>query len=242
MRIPRIYHPDLISVDQQISLTSEASNHLINVLRVQAGQALVLFNGDNNEYPAELVVANKRKCEVIIDAKLSLTVESPLKIHLGQGVSRGDRMDLVIQKAVELGVDEITPVVTERCGVKLNAERWQKKVLQWQKLIASSCEQCGRNQLPKIHPAIPLADWISQSTKKLRITLHPRAIRGVKGLSLPNAGVRLLIGPEGGFSDSEIYATEQAGFQTFHMGPRILRTETAAIAAIASLQSIHGDL
>lgn len=242
MRIPRIYHPQPITVDQQISLTADASNHLVNVLRVSEGQPLVLFNGDDNEYPAELMVANKRKCEVMIDAKLSLSVETPLKIHLGQGVSRGDRMDMVIQKAVELGVDEITPIITERCGVKLASDRWQKKVQQWQKIVIGACEQCGRNQIPKVHPVIQVNEWISQSTRQLRITLHPQASKSIKHLSIPNTGVRLLIGPEGGFSKTEIYATEEAGFQTCLMGPRVLRTETAAIASISALQAIHGDL
>lgn len=242
MRVLRIYHPETISVDQQITLTADASNHLVNVLRVSEGQPLVIFNGDDNEYPAELVVVNKRKCEAMIDAKLSLSVETPLKIHLGQGVSRGDRMDMVIQKAVELGVDEITPIVTQRCGVKLSSDRWQKKVEQWQRIVIGACEQSGRNQIPKIHPVVQISEWISQSTRQLRITLHPQASKGIKHLSIPSNGVRLLIGPEGGFSESEIYATEQAGFQTCHMGPRVLRTETAAIAAIAALQSIHGDL
>ena len=242
MRIPRIYHPEPILVDQQITLTSEASNHLVNVLRVSEGLPVVLFNGDDNEYPAELLVANKRKCVVMVDAKLSLSLETPLKIHLGQGISRGDRMDIVIQKAVELGVDEITPLITERCGVKLTSERWQKKLAQWQKIVIGACEQCGRNSVPKIHPVIQMNEWISQSTRQLRVTLHPHASKGIKHLSVPSNGVRLIIGPEGGFSEAEIYATEQAGFQTCHMGPRVLRTETAAIAAIAALQSIHGDL
>jgi len=242
MRIVRIFHPEPITVDKKITLTADASNHLINVLRISAGQPLVLFNGDDNEYPAELVLANKRKCEVMIDAKLSLSVESPLEIHLGQGISRGDRMDMVIQKAVELGIHEITPIITQRCGVKLTSERWQKKVQQWQKIVIGACEQCGRNQIPKIHPVTQINEWISQSTSQLRVTLHPQASKGIKHLTIPNTGVRLLIGPEGGFSESEVYATEEAGFLTSHMGPRVLRTETAAIAAIAALQSIHGDL
>ncbi|MDP5029317.1 MAG: 16S rRNA (uracil(1498)-N(3))-methyltransferase [Paraglaciecola sp.] len=242
MRISRIFHPDLLSVDEHVTLGDDATNHLANVLRAKVGQPLILFNGDGAEYSAHVVDITKRKVIVCIDTKLSLSVESPLKLHLGQGISRGDRMDWVIQKAVELGVSEISPLITERCGVKLSAERWLKKHEQWQKLIISACEQCGRNTLPTLHTPIDFHQWISQSTEQLRLTLHPRAESTFRHIRLPVSGVRLLIGPEGGFSDQEIYQTEQSGFHTIQMGPRVLRTETAAIAAIAALQAIHGDL
>ena len=242
MRIPRIYYPDILAVDSEVELTSDATNHLVNVLRLKAGHPIVLFNGDNNEYSAEIVVAEKRKVIASVDAKLSISVESPLRIHLGQGVSRGDRMDLVMQKAVELGVQEITPLITERCGVKLNQERWEKKCLQWHKVIISACEQSGRNTLPVLNPVMDINTWISQSTQQLRLTLDPYASKGIRHLEVPPAGVRLLIGPEGGFTDNEVYATEQAGFQAVKMGPRILRTETAALASVSALQAMHGDL
>lgn len=242
MRIPRIYHPAPLVVDQVIALTSDASNHLANVLRLTSGHPIVLFNGDGNEYSAELAEVKKRQVHASVDAKLSISVESPLKVHLGQGVSRGDRMDLAIQKAVELGVDEISPLLTERCGVKLSAERWLKKHQQWEKLIQSACEQCGRNTLPILHSPLSLTEWLKQSTNQARITLHPRASKSIKHLTLAPHGVRLLIGPEGGLTDNEIYNTEQVGFDTVQMGPRVLRTETAAIAAISALQAIHGDL
>lgn len=242
MRIPRIYHPDLLKVDHTVELSADAANHTANVLRLTDGHPIVLFNGDGNDYTAELTEVKKRTVTALVDAKLGLSVESPLSIHLGQGVSRGDRMDFAIQKAVELGVSEITPLITERCGVKLSKERWEKKHQQWFKLIVAACEQCGRNRLPKLNPCISSNEWVAQSTQQLRLTLHPQAAKSVKHLSLPTAGVRLLIGPEGGFTDAEVYATEEAGFQTVQMGPRVLRTETAAMAAIAILQAIHGDL
>lgn len=242
MRIPRIYHPDLLVVDQIIKLSADASNHLANVLRLSAGHPVVLFNGDGNEYSAELTEVKKRQVWASVDAKLSISVESPLKVHLGQGISRGDRMDMAIQKAVELGVSELTPILTERCGVKLSADRWQKKHQQWLKLIHSACEQCGRNVVPTLHPPVSLNEWLSQSTNQVRITLHPRATKSIKHLTISSGGVRLLIGPEGGLTDNEIYNTEQAGFDTVQMGPRVLRTETAAISAISAIQAIHGDL
>lgn len=242
MRIPRIYHPDLLVVDQHIELSPDAVNHLVNVLRLKAHHPIVLFNGDGDEYSAELLSVEKRKATASVDAKLSISVESPLPIHLGQGISRGDRMDLVMQKAVELGVTDITPLITERCGVKLNADRWEKKRQQWHKIIVSACEQCGRNTLPSLHPATPFSEWISQSTQQLRLTLHPKAEKSIRHLTIPTQGVRLLIGPEGGFADNEVYATEEAGFQTVQLGPRVLRTETAALASITALQAMYGDL
>lgn len=242
MRIPRIYHPDLLSVDTTIDLSDDGSNHVANVLRLEQGHPVVLFNGDGNEYSAELASVKKRSVKVTIDAKLEISIESSLSIHLGQGVSRGDRMDFAIQKAVELGVDEITPLLTERCGVKLSTERWAKKHQQWQKLIVSACEQCGRNVVPTLHPCTQINQWVQESTSQLRLTLHPKSNSRLRNLSIPPKGVRLLIGPEGGFSESEIYMTEEAGFNTVNMGPRVLRTETAAMASIAALQATHGDL
>lgn len=242
MRIPRIYHPDILTADQEVLLSADAANHLSNVLRLKTGHPLVLFNGDDNEYSAQLIEVAKRKVVALIEAKLSISVESPLPIHLGQGISRGDRMELVIQKAVELGVTEITPIITDRCTVKLNPQRWEKKLQQWQKIAVAACEQCGRNTLPKLHPPMPLVDWTRQSTQQLRVTLHPKAETSFRHIRVPKQGVRLLIGPEGGFTEAEVYATEQAGFNTVQLGPRVLRTETAALAAITVLQSIYGDL
>jgi 16S rRNA (uracil1498-N3)-methyltransferase len=242
MRVSRIFHPHTLSVESEVTLTVEATNHLVNVLRVKEQQAIVLFNGDGNEYSAHLSEVSKRKAVATIDAQLSISIESPLNIHLGQGISRGDRMDWVIQKSVELGVTEITPLITERCGIKLNQQRWQKKHEQWQKVVISACEQCGRNVLPKLNLPTTFTDWIHLSTNQLRLTLHPRAEQAFRHVSFSSAGARLLIGPEGGFSDQEIYQTEQNGFQSVQLGPRVLRTETAAISAISALQAIHGDL
>lgn len=242
MRICRIYYPFELSTDTLVTLTDDATNHLANVLRVKTGQAVVLFNGDGSEYSAELVEVSKRKVVVRIDSKISISIESPLSIHLGQGISRGDRMEWVIQKSVELGVTDITPLITERCGVRLSKQRWSKKHDQWKKLVISACEQCGRNVLPVLHAPSLFADWINLSTNQVRLTLHPRAEKAFRHVTMPPAGARLLIGPEGGFSEQEIYQTEQGGFKTIQLGPRILRTETAAITAISALQAIHGDL
>lgn len=242
MRVPRIYHPDLLLLDEPVELTSDAVNHLVKVLRLRESDPVVLFNGDGNEYSAELIEVGKKRAVVRVQSKLSLSVESPLSIHLGQVVSRGDRMDFVLQKSVELGVTEITPLLSERCGVKLSSERWQKKHQQWQKIILGACEQCGRNTVPMLHKVTPLDRWLGQSTRALRLTLHPHATQRFCQLDVPPCGVRILIGPEGGFSQQEVYQTEQSGYHSVRLGPRVLRTETAALAAITALQAGYGDL
>ncbi|MBC3767668.1 16S rRNA (uracil(1498)-N(3))-methyltransferase [Neptunicella marina] len=242
MRIPRIYHSGIVKVDSEIELEADTVNHLANVLRVKTGQPVVIFNGDGNDYPAELIDVAKRRIVARIDAKIGLSPESPLPIHLGQGVSKGDRMDFVLQKSVELGVTDITPLITERCNVKLNDDRWLKKHQQWQKIIIGACEQSGRNIVPKLHLPISLHEWCAQSTEQLRLTLHPKAEKRMADLKVPKAGVRLLIGPEGGLSEQEIYQCEEMGFDSVLLGPRILRTETAALTSISILQSHFGDL
>ncbi|GAB3011105.1 16S rRNA (uracil(1498)-N(3))-methyltransferase [Bowmanella dokdonensis] len=243
MRIPRFFHSQILIVDHEVQLEPDAANHAGNVLRLKEEHPVVLFNGDGNEYPATLCKVDKRQVWARVDAKLGISCESPLSIHLGQGVSKGDRMDFVLQKSVELGVTEITPLLTERCMVKLNPDRWQKKHEQWLKIIVGACEQCGRNTLPVLHPVANLADWTRQSTNALRLTLDPRAEKRIAELDKPaGRGIRLLIGPEGGLSEQELYQAGEHGFQSVLLGPRVLRTETAALTAIASLQSRFGDL
>jgi 16S rRNA (uracil1498-N3)-methyltransferase len=168
--------------------------------------------------------------------------ESPLNIHLAQGISRGDRMDFTLQKSVELGVNTITPIFTERCGVKLSGERLEKKHQQWQKIVISACEQSGRCAVPIVATPIYLADWLAQETAALKLNLHPKAEHSIMNLPIENQRVRLLIGPEGGLSDDEIANANKAGFHDVLLGPRVLRTETAALTAITALQCRYGDL
>lgn len=241
MRIPRIYQPGVLSPQQVIALSEEQANHVGRVLRMEAGDALVLFNGDGFNYPAVITATGKKSVQVQINEQLENPVESPLKIHLGQGISRGDRMDFAIQKAVELGVTEITPLFTERCGVKLDAERLQKRTEQWQKIAISACEQSGRSVVPTVHSALHFDKWLAQPTEELKLTLDPWAKDTIKTLKPVNA-LRLVIGPEGGFSDREVMLTTQAGFVAVQLGPRVLRTETAALTAISALQLQMGDL
>lgn len=241
MRIPRIYHSSAIASGQELALDEEAANHVGRVLRMPTGAGLILFNGDGFNYPAVICSSDKKRVSVKVTSAEPNPVESPLRIHLGQGISRGDRMDFAIQKAVELGVTEITPLFTERCGVKLDGERLSKRNEQWQKMAISACEQSGRSVVPVVHPAISLTLWLAQQTKELKLTLHPRAADTIKTLQ-PALEVRLVIGPEGGFSDQEMAMTAEAGFNGIQLGPRVLRTETAALTAISALQLQFGDL
>lgn len=241
MRIPRIYTPQPLAINQLMPLDDDAANHVGRVLRMQPEQQLQLFNGDGNNYAATLTEVSKKQVIVTINQVAANPVESPLHIHLGQAISRGDRMDFAIQKAVELGVSDITPLFTERCGVKLDGERLAKRTGQWQKIVVSACEQSGRSVIPKVHPAISLEQWLHQPTNSLQLTLDPRASATIKTLT-PSQHIRLVIGPEGGFTDAEVAATGQAGFTGIQLGPRVLRTETAALSAISALQLQFGDL
>ncbi|WP_189408018.1 16S rRNA (uracil(1498)-N(3))-methyltransferase [Alteromonas halophila] len=242
MQIPRIHYPDSILMDTPFLLEDSAAHHVATVLRLKPGHPIVLFNGDGNEYSANIVDVERRRVTVEADACLSLNKESPLPLHLGQGVSKGDRMDTVLQKSVELGVSEITPLITQRCAVKLDEKRWQKKRSQWQKIIISACEQCGRNRLPVLHPPIALNQWFAESTHATRLVLSPTAETSAARQPYNTHGYRLLIGPEGGLTESEIHQASEAGFQSVSLGPRVLRTETAAITTISILQAQHGDL
>ncbi|WP_439238999.1 16S rRNA (uracil(1498)-N(3))-methyltransferase [Lonepinella sp. BR2919] len=243
MRIPRIYHPEPLENQTTCQLSEDAANHVGRVLRMQVGEKIELFDGSNYIYPAQITESSKKNVSVtILDRQLD-DRESPLKIHLGQVISRGERMEFTIQKSVELGVNVITPLWSERCGVKLDAERMEKKIQQWQKIAIAACEQCGRNVVPEIRPMMKLQDWCAEQDGALKLNLHPRAKYSIKTLpEIPAAGVRLLIGSEGGLSPQEISQTEQQGFTDILLGKRILRTETAALTAITALQVCFGDL
>lgn len=242
MRITRVYHPSALQVNDTINLSSDAAGHLLRVLRLSEGAPIVLFNGDGNDYSAELVNCSKKSADARILSATELDVESGLKIHLGQGISRGEKMDFTIQKSVELGVREITPLITQRCGVKLNGDRWKKKQEHWQKVVISACEQSGRAFVPVVHEPVLLSDWLAQAGDELRLNLHPRANQRIADLRVPDAGIRLLIGPEGGLSDEEIQQASDQTFEEILLGPRVLRTETAALTTIAALQSHFGDI
>ena len=242
MRIPHIYQPGDIALNQIINLDDDAAGHIGRVLRMSVGEQVSIFNGQGGEYLGELHEVSKKHVSVKILSFTDKDVESPLKIHLGQGVSRGDKMDFTIQKSVELGVTEITPLFTERCGVKLSGERLEKKHQQWQKIAIAAAEQSGRNVITLIHPPIKLEQWLSQSSDELKLTLHPRAEHSIKTITAPTDGLRFIVGPEGGFTDAEMLATKNSGFIDIRLGPRVLRTETAALTVLSALQLQFGDL
>jgi len=242
MRNPRIYQPTPFQVNDTIDLSEDAFGHTVRVLRLNNSDSITLFNGEHYEYQATLINVTKKKAQAVIEAKIEKQVESPLNIHLGQGISRGDRMDFTLQKSVELGVQTITPLFTERCGVKLNAERLTKKVEQWQNIVISACEQSGRCIVPKVNFPMHLNDWLTQESSALKLNLHPKAEHSIMTLPIENSRVRLLIGPEGGLSDDEIVQANESEFIDVLLGPRVLRTETAALTAITALQCRFGDL
>ncbi|TVO40125.1 16S rRNA (uracil(1498)-N(3))-methyltransferase [Vibrio algivorus] len=242
MRIPRIYHPQAIEQLGEIHLSEDAAGHVGRVLRMTQGQEVLLFDGSGAEFPAVIISVSKKNVAVEIKERIERSIESPLNLHLGQVISRGDKMEFTIQKAVELGVNTITPLISERCGVKLNAERFEKKLQQWQKIAIAACEQCGRNIVPVVRPLMQLEQWCAEDYDGLKLNLHPRAKYSINTLPAPVNKVRLLIGPEGGLSDEEIQMTEQYQFEETLLGPRVLRTETAGLSAITALQVRFGDL
>ncbi|UJD90732.1 16S rRNA (uracil(1498)-N(3))-methyltransferase [Rahnella aquatilis] len=242
MRIPRIYHPEILTARSEIALSEDAANHVGRVLRMQPGQAIQLFDGSNQVFEASITQVDKKSVRVSLNEGVLADNESPLNLHLGQVISRGEKMEFTIQKSIELGVNTITPLFSERCGVKLDGERLEKKLQQWQKIAIAACEQCGRNRIPEIRPAMQLEAWCGEQEDSLKLNLHPRASHSINTLPLPVSHVRLLIGPEGGLSADEIAMTSGYGFTDILLGPRVLRTETTALTAITALQVRFGDL
>lgn len=240
MRSHRFYADISLTPGATIDLPSDAAHHCSQVLRYQVSDPLTVFNGDGFDYQAVIKSINKKTCQIEILQKLSLSNESPLSVHLIQGIARGDKMDFIIQKAVELGVHEITPLFTERCNVKLDAKRLAKKMQHWQKVIISACEQSGRAKLPVLNQPINIEN-LQLSNTATSIMLEPTASECISSLPI-NLSVNLLIGPEGGFSERDLSSANQLNIQSVRMGPRILRTETAGLSALAILQSRLGDL
>ncbi len=242
MRVPRIYHPEPLQINTTISLGDDAANHVGRVLRMTAGQKLELFDGSNQIFSAEITEATKKNVFVHIENSQIDDRESPLDLHLGQVMSRGEKMEFTIQKSVELGVNTITPLLSERCGVRLDGERLEKKLLQWQKIAIAACEQCGRNRIPEIRPVQTLEAWCAENDGAFKVNLYPRATESINTLPTELKKVRLLIGPEGGLSADEIAMTANYQFTDILLGPRVLRTETTALTAITALQVRLGDL
>lgn len=243
MRIPRFYTPDSLALGARLPLPKEAAHHAAKVLRLQSGASVELFNGDGHAYLAQILRIDKQDVTVLIEQRLEQSRESPLRVTLLQGISSGERMDFTMQKCVELGVHAIQPLQTERSVVKLVAERKEKRVRHWQNIVASACEQCGRNHVPEVMPIQGLLEWLGaqDSGQALKLHLSPDAESGLRDLPRPDGPLLLAVGPEGGFSESERAALKQCGFVGVRLGPRVLRTETAALAALSALQAVWGD-
>ncbi|MGE3297276.1 MAG: 16S rRNA (uracil(1498)-N(3))-methyltransferase [Porticoccaceae bacterium] len=241
MATPRVFTDQALAAGAEIGLESGPSHHLLKVLRLKPGAGLNLFNGRGGSFAAVLAGQRGQQAQVAVGDFDPADRESPLAIELAIGVSRGERMDWVVQKAVELGVAAIRPLVTERTEVRLAGERRDKKLGHWRQIAIAACEQCGRNRLPNIHAPQPLADWLP-AAGGLRLVLAPEATTALAGIEAPAPdAVTLLIGPEGGLSAAEIAAAIAAGFSAVGLGPRVLRTETAPLAALAICQARWGD-
>ncbi len=242
MRISRFYLPQTLSSGSTIQLKEENAHYLRTVLRLRKGAELVVFNGKGGEYPATLIEAHKDAVSIVLGEFNSRESESLLCTSLGLGISRSERMDMAIQKAVELGVANITPLLVERCVVQLDDDmRKEQRVRHWRKVVHGACEQCGRNRVPEIFEPMGLEDWVSGQTG-LRLFLDPGGNKSLHELSEPQGPISLLTGPEGGFTKHERDTAVKAGFIDLKLGPRVLRTETAALAALAAIQTLWGDL
>ncbi|MCX7121911.1 MAG: 16S rRNA (uracil(1498)-N(3))-methyltransferase [Gammaproteobacteria bacterium] len=241
MRRIRIYHQNNLSPGLTVMLDVSASHHLLQVLRKKAGERFVIFNGKGGEFDAVLVSANKKTACVEIGEFHDRKTESELQIHLGQAISRSERMDYAIQKSVELGVFEITPLITEYCQVQLSQERFEKRVAHWQMIAVSAAEQSGRCVVPKINQPISFDQWL-KINNDVKIICCPRQEKNNSPINAEEKNMLLTIGSEGGFSDSEINTAFQENFISLPLGPRILRTETATVVALTVLQERYGDL
>jgi len=244
MRVTRCPVDLPLQVGLTLSLPEDTANHLLRVLRLREGDGCILFNGDGHDYAATVVAAGKREAQVRIDQSLPVDRESSLRITLLQGVARGEKMDLILQKATELGVAAIVPVNAERTEVRLDGARAEKRVAHWNSIVRSACGQSGRAAIPLVEAPTALATAMSMLPgNALRLTLDPLGSQHLSTLdAAPADGIVIAIGPEGGWSPRDRGQLEQAGFQGLQLGPRILRTETAGLAAIAALQARLGDL
>lgn len=245
MRIPRIYQAVPLKLEETISLDSQATTHVVRVLRLKLDDRIIIFNGEGGEYAGVLVQADKRAVLVKLVEYRDPQNESPLHTVLLQGVSRGERMDYALQKSVELGVSEIYPVMTKYTSVQLKDDRKQKKQMHWQGVVQSACEQSGRNRVPVVHAVDSLGSWLGNFVVEdydLCLVLNHRTSQSITKLEKPRQPkVVLIAGPEGGLSEEEIAFLESKKFVSVNLGPRVLRTETAALAAISIMQSMWGD-
>jgi 16S rRNA (uracil1498-N3)-methyltransferase len=239
MRVSRIFTEQDLAAGARVEMDERACRYASQVLRLRAGQSVVLFNGSGSDYAAELTRCDRRRCTAEVTQLVASEQPTALQLHLGIGISRGERMDLAIQKSVELGVHAISPLMTARSVVQLKQDRVEKRMAHWRGIIISACEQSGRSRLPGLAPPASLGDWLAAHPGGLQ--LQHAAADSLAGIANPGPSLNLLIGPEGGLSDAEQALASAAGFKAVRLGPRVLRTETAPIAALAAIQVLWGD-
>lgn len=240
MRVSRLYINVPLNVGSRIELDEDAAHYVRSVLRLKQDQAIVLFNGQGGEYQSRFSEVSRKCVRVEIERYADRDVESPLAVRLGMGISRGDRMDWAVQKAVELGVTQLTPLFTERCVTKLNDDKKLQRLRHWQHIVQHAAEQSGRTRVPAMDEIADLSEWVSRQ-QGLRVFLDPYAAQTLADCQPENQHITLLSGPEGGFSDQERQLASAAGFIPVRMGARILRTETAVLSAISCVQALWGD-
>lgn len=244
MRLTRVHVRGPLAAGHRHTIEGDAANHIARVLRLKSGDALVLFDGRGGEHAARIEELRRGAVIVEVGERSDLWRESPLSLTLAQGISRGERMDWVMQKATEIGVTRIVPVLTERTVVKLDSRQSQRKLQHWQGIATAACEQCGRTRMPDIDPPVGLHEFLRREGEMpgARLLLSPAGELRIGDLQKPDGGVTVLIGPEGGLAEPEQRAALDAGFVAVRLGPRVLRTETAAVAALTLLQHQFGDL
>ena len=243
MRRVRIFVEAPLAAGASVTLAEAATQHLVRVLRLGVGDPVVLFNGDGRDYPAELTgVARKGAGARVLSHGVPAAAESPLRITLGQALARGEKMDWILQKATELGVAAIVPLLSERTEVRLDAERTDRRLAHWRGVLSAACEQSGRAVLPSLAAPLPLERFAAEAGDAARLVLDPEAGARLSELPPGLPALTLAVGPEGGWSERERDALRVAGFTGLRLGPRVLRTETAGIAAVSALQALLGDL
>lgn len=243
MRLNRVYCDQPLASAAAAELPPSAAYHVARVLRLRPGAPLTVFDGSGDDFRCEIVSIEGERVRVRIGERVAGLGESPLAITLVQAVSRSERMDWTLQKATELGVRAIAPVLSARSVVRLDEQQAAKKLRHWQAIVAGACEQCGRSTLPEVRPPLELRRFLAESPRSgQRLVLNPDGPTSLAGLASLAARVELLIGPEGGLDDTELEAAVHAGYAPVRLGPRVLRTETAGIVALAVLQGLWGDL
>lgn len=242
MRISRCYVEQPLQAGQTLRLEGPAAHYLRTVLRLKPGLPVTVFNGEGGEYPGTVTEMDRKQVVITLSGFQPVDRESPLAVDLGLCISRGERMDLAIQKAVELGVHRLSPLLSRRCVVRLDESRRLQRVQHWQGVVHSACEQCGRNVPPLVAPIQTLPDWLEEHPAATRLVLDPEAEHGFESQPVAEDAVALLIGPEGGLDEIELSLARGRGFAAIHLGPRVLRTETAVIAGLTAIQVLWGDL